>query len=114
MKGDGGLEDVEDDEHWFCSEAQALPVVVESLDVFAGHLTSKVIFVVAFIYADFYWCVFLPSACVPFFASAYFARVLVSFFYLVWTVCFSCTLRCTRSCVGFTVVVFGYPYASTR
>ncbi|CAM9333744.1 unnamed protein product [Ectocarpus fasciculatus] len=41
-------EDVEDDDDhldveggWFCSEAQALPVVVESLDVFAGHLTTK-------------------------------------------------------------------------
>lgn len=38
----------EDDDHlhgmdgWFCSEAQAVPVVVESLDVFAGHLTTKV------------------------------------------------------------------------
>lgn len=44
----GGQEDVEDEDHlndedgWFCSEAQALPVVVESLDVFAGHLTTKV------------------------------------------------------------------------
>ncbi|CAM9195825.1 unnamed protein product, partial [Ectocarpus sp. 12 AP-2014] len=43
---DVGKED-EDDSHlndedgWFCSEAQALPVVVESLDVFAGHLTTK-------------------------------------------------------------------------
>lgn len=38
---DDGVQDIQDDE-WFCSEAQALPVVVESLDVFAGHLTSKV------------------------------------------------------------------------
>ncbi|CAN0109637.1 unnamed protein product, partial [Ectocarpus sp. 6 AP-2014] len=30
-----------DEDGWFCSEAQALPVVVESLDVFAGHLTTK-------------------------------------------------------------------------
>lgn len=37
--GDGGGEE---DDGWFCSEAQALPVVAESLDVFAGHLTSKV------------------------------------------------------------------------
>lgn len=36
---DGDLEGHDD---WFCSEAQALPVVVESLDVFAAHLTSKV------------------------------------------------------------------------
>ncbi|CAM9220817.1 unnamed protein product, partial [Ectocarpus sp. 13 AM-2016] len=44
---DVGKDDAEDDGHlddedgWFCSEAQAFPVVVESLDVFAGHLTSK-------------------------------------------------------------------------
>ena len=35
-------EDFDGDAEWFCSEAQALPVVVESLDVLAGHLTSKV------------------------------------------------------------------------
>lgn len=29
-------------EAWFCSEAQALPMMLESLDVFAGHLTTKV------------------------------------------------------------------------
>eukprot|EP00903_Cladosiphon_okamuranus_P014927 g13820.t2 len=34
-------EDLECQDKWFCSEAQALPVVVESLDVFAAHLTSK-------------------------------------------------------------------------
>ena len=33
---------LEGQDNWFCSEAQALPVVVESLDVFAAHLTSKV------------------------------------------------------------------------
>lgn len=27
---------------WFCSEAQALPVIQECLDVFAGHRTTKV------------------------------------------------------------------------
>lgn len=37
-----GLGEEEEEDGWFCSEAQALPVVVESLDVFAGHLTSKV------------------------------------------------------------------------
>lgn len=42
MDDDGATEDVKDGGDWFCSEAQALPVVVESLDVFAGHLTSKV------------------------------------------------------------------------
>lgn len=36
-------DDLQGEDSWFCSEAQALPVVVESLDVFAGHLTSKVI-----------------------------------------------------------------------
>lgn len=35
-------DDAQDKDNWFCSEAQALPVVVESLDVFAAHLTSKV------------------------------------------------------------------------
>lgn len=40
--GDAEDEDLEDQHDWFCSEAQALPVVVESLDVFAAHLTSKV------------------------------------------------------------------------
>lgn len=39
---DGGGDDLRDDGGWFCSEAQALPAVVESLDVFAGHLTTKV------------------------------------------------------------------------
>lgn len=42
----GVFEDVGEEnqvsEGWFCSEAQALPVVRESLDVFAGHLTTKV------------------------------------------------------------------------
>lgn len=37
-----GVYDPLDGEGWFCSEAQALPVVRESLDVFAGHLTTKV------------------------------------------------------------------------
>lgn len=46
-----GLGDEEEDGGWFCSEAQALPVVVESLDVFAGHLTSKVM--------DFFFLVFI-------------------------------------------------------
>lgn len=39
--GDGG-DDLRDVGGWFCSEGQALPAVVESLDVFAGHLTTKV------------------------------------------------------------------------
>lgn len=39
--GDVG-DDLRDDGGWFCSEGQALPVVEESLDVFAGHLTTKV------------------------------------------------------------------------
>lgn len=38
---------------WFCSEAQASPVVEESIDVFAGHLTSRVgIFCIA-VYPSF-------------------------------------------------------------
>lgn len=37
-----GVDNVAEDDGWFCSEAQALPVVVESLEVFAGHLTTKV------------------------------------------------------------------------
>ncbi|CAM9377533.1 unnamed protein product, partial [Scytosiphon promiscuus] len=38
---DGDDDELEGEDSWFCSEAQALPVVVESLEVFAGHLTSK-------------------------------------------------------------------------
>lgn len=30
------------EEEWFCSEAQAVPVIMESLEVFAAHLTTKV------------------------------------------------------------------------
>lgn len=41
---EGVGEDSQESEEWFCSEAQALPVVRESLDVFAGHLTTKVMF----------------------------------------------------------------------
>lgn len=41
-KADAQDEDLQGQDKWFCSEAQALPVVVESLDVFAAHLTSKV------------------------------------------------------------------------
>ena len=40
--GGVGGDDLRDDGGWFCSEGQALPAVVESLDVFAGHLTTKV------------------------------------------------------------------------
>ena len=46
-----GEDNLRDDGGWFCSEGQALPAMVESLDVFAGHLTTKVrlaLFVVFF------------------------------------------------------------------
>lgn len=38
----GDHDETAGEDSWFCSEEQAVAVISESLDVFAGHLTTKV------------------------------------------------------------------------